>query len=99
MTPTLALRASSGVGSSRNVRNSAVAPSSRSRVGVYAEAASPMARPATTGSTPLSSRASQSTTPITAYTTGPSTRSRRASRNSPKTTSATRMAVTSSGSL
>ena len=41
------------MGCSRNVRTSTVASSSRSRAGEYAEADSPMARPVTTGSTPL----------------------------------------------
>ena len=54
----MAARASSGVGCSRNCRTRPVACSSSSRLGVYAGADSPMASPATTGSTPLACSAS-----------------------------------------
>ena len=64
----MAERTSSGVGCSRNSRTRPVAWSRSSRLGVYAGAASPMARPATTGSTPLDSSATQMTTPRTKNT-------------------------------
>ena len=63
--PSAAVRARSGVGSSRNWRNSPLASSRSPRAGVYAAAVRPIASPVTTGSTPLASTLHQITTPTT----------------------------------
>ncbi len=65
-TPARALRASSGVGCSRNIRNRSVASSRSPRAGGVAYVTRPMARPMTIGSTPDFESATQAAVPSSA---------------------------------